>query len=216
MSDSAPPPTEAVVSEGVRQRRNRETREAIHRAALELDEQCGVRELTVAQIAERAGVSRRTFFRYYATKEQSILPGHQRYFEAIGDANLSGDTLAEILDTIERLGDHVLVLGGEPELREHESVNRLIFRDAALRAYAVTQDLEITERLAERLIELNPRHDRRDLGLLADIAVASWRRGWIRWSTQNTLATPGAPEETPRESHRLTRLALRRLLMSEA
>ncbi|WP_448070681.1 helix-turn-helix domain-containing protein [Georgenia yuyongxinii] len=41
----------------------------IHEAALELFESQGIRETTVQQIADRARVSPRTFFRYFTTKE---------------------------------------------------------------------------------------------------------------------------------------------------
>ena len=58
---------------GLRER----TRRAVHREiaeagmALFLDQ--GFEETTVDQIAEAAGISRRSFFRYFATKEDVVL-----------------------------------------------------------------------------------------------------------------------------------------------
>lgn len=50
-------------------RRRLDTYLEIHEAALELFESQGIRETTVQQIADRARVSPRTFFRYFTTKE---------------------------------------------------------------------------------------------------------------------------------------------------
>ncbi|WP_051791419.1 TetR family transcriptional regulator [Amycolatopsis jejuensis] len=54
-------------------RRRRETEWEIAEAALELFERQGVAHTTVEQIAERAGVSPRTFFRYSPSKEGAVM-----------------------------------------------------------------------------------------------------------------------------------------------
>jgi len=58
---------------GLRERKKRETRKSIHRSALELAFEAGLEALTVDAIAERAGVSARTFFNYYPAKDDAIL-----------------------------------------------------------------------------------------------------------------------------------------------
>lgn len=58
---------------GLRVRKKRATRRAIHRAALELAAAHGVEQVTVAQIAERAGVSTRTLFNYFPTREDAFV-----------------------------------------------------------------------------------------------------------------------------------------------
>lgn len=60
------------MTEGRRAQRKRETRAALHRAALELARDEGVPAATVDRIAERAGVSPRTFFNYFPTKEDAL------------------------------------------------------------------------------------------------------------------------------------------------
>lgn len=57
----------------MRDRKRRDTYRRIHDAAVELTSQAGLQSATVSDIAERAGVSRRTFFNYYATKEDAVL-----------------------------------------------------------------------------------------------------------------------------------------------
>ena len=63
-----PPVTEAT-SLTRRERRTAETRRAIMRAARELFDERGYDETTIDDIAERADVAQRTFFRYFPTKE---------------------------------------------------------------------------------------------------------------------------------------------------
>lgn len=58
---------------GLRERKKQQTRAALHRSALELVSANGVCQVTTEQIAERAGVSARTFFNYFPTKESAIL-----------------------------------------------------------------------------------------------------------------------------------------------
>ena len=62
-----------ATGESLRDRKARLTRAAIHEAAVRLACEHGLDAATVAQIAEAAGVSPRTFFNYFATKEDAVL-----------------------------------------------------------------------------------------------------------------------------------------------
>jgi AcrR family transcriptional regulator len=59
--------------EGLRARKRRRVRDDTHRAALELVAERGLGNVTVEMISERAGVSPRTFFNHWSTKETAIL-----------------------------------------------------------------------------------------------------------------------------------------------
>ena len=57
----------------LRDRRRLQTLRELHEAALHLAREGGLAAATVDAITDRAGVSRRTFFNYYATKEDALL-----------------------------------------------------------------------------------------------------------------------------------------------
>jgi AcrR family transcriptional regulator len=60
-------------SEGLRERKKRQTREAIAAAAMELFMARGFDEVTVADVARAADVSEKTVFNYFPTKEDLVL-----------------------------------------------------------------------------------------------------------------------------------------------
>jgi AcrR family transcriptional regulator len=72
---------------GLRERKKRATRAAIHDAAMRLFAEQGFAGTTVDQIAEAADVSRATVFHYFPTKEDIVF----------GDAPLAVEALAEAL-----------------------------------------------------------------------------------------------------------------------
>ena len=57
---------------GLRERKKRETRDELARAGLELFAERGYDETTLAEIAEAAGVSTRTIFAYFPSKEDIL------------------------------------------------------------------------------------------------------------------------------------------------
>jgi AcrR family transcriptional regulator len=59
--------------EGLRERKKAETRRALAKAALDLADRLGPERVTVEAIAEAAGVSPRTFFNYFPSKEDAIV-----------------------------------------------------------------------------------------------------------------------------------------------
>ncbi|MGK5693188.1 TetR/AcrR family transcriptional regulator [Streptomyces sp. URMC 128] len=83
MSSTTPTPPQASLTE----RRKAETRMEIARAAAGLFVRHGLRATRAEDIAQAAGIAPRTFYRYFATKEEAVAPlyaaGAQRWAEAV-------------------------------------------------------------------------------------------------------------------------------------
>ncbi|MEV7685391.1 TetR family transcriptional regulator [Streptomyces bungoensis] len=108
---------ETRARETLRERKKRRTREALLRAALELFTTQGYEQTTVDEIAEACEVSQRTFFRYFAGKEDAAFavqdmtearfvaavrerPAHEAPMEAMRQAVLQGwDAIRETVES---------------------------------------------------------------------------------------------------------------------
>ncbi|MCO4239101.1 TetR/AcrR family transcriptional regulator [Pseudarthrobacter sp. MDT3-28] len=66
----------ANIDGGLRERKRQQTRQAVTAAARSLTAAKGLNGFTVEEVCEEAGISRRTFFNYFPTKEDAILGHH--------------------------------------------------------------------------------------------------------------------------------------------
>ncbi|MEU0218011.1 TetR family transcriptional regulator [Streptomyces sp. NPDC006265] len=104
MSSTTPTPPPSSLTE----RRKTETRMEIARAAAGLFVRHGLRATRAEDIAQAAGIAPRTFYRYFATKEEAVAPlyaaGAQRWVEAVRAAPAD----AEVLHALEQGVRHTL------------------------------------------------------------------------------------------------------------
>lgn len=109
--------------------------ERLKRAAIELYLERGYDNVTVTHIAERAGLTRRSYFRYFPDKREVLFAGSERLPPALAEAVLTADPnaapLAAALDALARVGAQLVeqvddvterqaVIDASPELQERE------------------------------------------------------------------------------------------------
>jgi AcrR family transcriptional regulator len=71
---------------GLRERKKRETRERIRRTAVRLFLERGFEDVSVADVADAAGVSKMTVFNYFPAKEDMFFAGSERIFPDLAGA----------------------------------------------------------------------------------------------------------------------------------
>ena len=152
----------------------------LERAALALYGERGFEHTTVAEIAARAGVTERTFFRHFADKREVLFPpeGTQRLQELLVSAVAAAPASLAPLDAVavgfaavaaplqERraLARHrAAIIAATPELRERELI-KLAAWSAALSGTLQQRGLDDA---AARLV--------------AEVAIAVFRSAFARW-----------------------------------
>lgn len=126
-----------------------DARERLRAAALALYGERGYEETTVAEIAERAGLTKRTFFRYFTDKREVLFWGsellEQQMVAAIEAApagasalGLIGAALDAAAARFEEVREHVglrhRIIASSPELQERELIKAASLSAAMARA----------------------------------------------------------------------------------
>lgn len=139
---------------GLRERKKRETRLALHRAALDLVEESGFDAVTTDQIAARAGVSSRTLFNYFPNKESAVLgatPADPDEMRALLDARPASEPILRSLRAI--VETRLSPTTYDTQLRAQR--RRVILSESSLGPALVGNNIRVenilTELVAERL-----------------------------------------------------------------
>ncbi|GAA1870305.1 hypothetical protein GCM10009836_58640 [Pseudonocardia ailaonensis] len=140
----------------LRERKRERTRQAILDAAVALFERDGYEATTVADIAAAADIGTRTFFGYFASKEDLLFPGgDERVAAAVtaiterGPADRPADVLIRALRTVDAAG-HGFV-------DRQAAVRRQVMRSVpAVHAAALMRQLEAQREIAGHLAAAYP------------------------------------------------------------
>lgn len=116
----------------LRERNRARTREEIEVAAFDLFRERGFDAVTVEQIAAVAGVSHRTFYRYFPTKEDVVFGEHEAAVARLRAALAEADPAEPPLRRVRRALIAVQQPGRRPELEVARA--RLVAESAAVRA----------------------------------------------------------------------------------
>lgn len=170
---------------GLRQRRRYQTSAAITDVALNLFEAKGVDQTTIAEIAQTAAISSRTFFRYFSSKEEAALSGQLAFESATNDLIHNLNPREQILPQLEVLFREVMVgLDDESEGTKRQLVRarRLMREHPGMRARSLRVNEDSDSRLADLI------NDRADLAggilearLIVHTATYALRLAFDQW-----------------------------------
>jgi AcrR family transcriptional regulator len=174
--------------EGLRERKRRETSERIIERGLKLFVKNGYDGTTLDAIAEAAGISRRTFFYYFKSKEDVLLAARDSGFrEALRPTMLRESPDQAPLDAAQKC---LVKLASRYETKESVVFDRLMQSTEALRARKEAVFIETEQILLEAMCELWPSPGRRDgLRLVAMVAMGTLRLALDKWK-QSDAAHP--------------------------
>lgn len=174
---------EAGPRSDLRARRRVETRTQVSAVALRLFEENGIAATTVDEIAEKSGISPRTFFRHFATKEDAALVGHMDLEEAIDDLDLDVTSPTVVLSRIQDMYAKMLETLADDN-REYFMVQQLIAREPALQR-AADQRLRVsTERLRARLTDTFGANQVLLARLIVEVTSATLHAALEEWTQQ--------------------------------
>lgn len=138
---------------GLRERKKAITKDSIQQCALHLFRECGYDTTTIEQIAEAAGVSRRTFFRYFPTKEDVVL--HDDYDLRIVESFEAQPLELGPIEALRNAMKDTFTSMSESDLLAEQERNKLISSVPELRTQSlnkITQMMSwLTQAVAKRL-----------------------------------------------------------------
>ncbi|MET9292586.1 TetR family transcriptional regulator [Streptomyces sp. NPDC003077] len=148
---TATPP--APAPGGLRERKKQRTRDALIRAALELFTAHGYDATTVDEIAEAVDVSQRTFFRYFASKEEVVFAVQEimeaAFLEELRARPASEGPLEALRAAVREAWDGIAVaVESVIPLELHMRTQQMIESTPALVAAGLRRGTEIEEQLA--------------------------------------------------------------------
>jgi AcrR family transcriptional regulator len=155
-------------------------RERLVVAAVDLFTEQGYDDTTVAQIAERAGVTRSTFFRHFSDKREVLVAGQETLgrllAEGIGEAPATASPLEAVAAGLERASNEMGPMNRElgPRLKAAVAASAELQERDALKSIGLAAAM--TAALVARGVPDPTAH------LAAELGVLAFKRGYAEWS----------------------------------
>jgi AcrR family transcriptional regulator len=155
-------------------------RERIVLAAVDLFTEQGYDDTTVAQIAERAGITKSTFFRHFPDKRELLAAGQETLSrlltEGIAEAPEGSSPLEAIAAGLERVSGEMGPMNRElgPRLKAAVAASAELQERSALKSVGMAAAM--TAALLARGVPDPTAH------LAAELGVLAFKRGFAEWS----------------------------------
>ncbi|KRQ01400.1 hypothetical protein AOQ72_07945 [Bradyrhizobium yuanmingense] len=171
-------------SEGLREQKRRETLRRITDTGLRLFLRNGYEATTLDAIAEAAGISRRTFFYYFKSKEDIILAWQGGLAEAIGRAVLEQSTKQPPLEAVKNALVRLTASYEDVQARKQMmEIDRFIRTNETLRAREATKYAQQEQAVFDALCTMWPQPKRRTaLRIVAMVSIGAFRLAIDSWS----------------------------------
>lgn len=172
-------PVGATATEGLRERKRRETRQRIAETGQRLFLANGYENTTLDAIAAEAGISRRTFFSYFKSKDDIILFWQQTESSSLRDELLKTSPDVRPLDAVrDVMVNHIERYTTEQMI----AIDNLMRSSESLRARKQTHYAEQEQALFETLCEVWRQPERRtSLRMVAMVAIGAKRLALQAW-----------------------------------
>lgn len=156
-------------------------RERLQKAALDLFLERGYENVTATDIAEHAGLARRTFFRYFADKREVLFAGSEQLpaaaIEAVHATPTPRSALDTVLHALDLIGTQLAAHG------QHAYKRRTVIASSSeLQERERTKLAALTTALAQALSERQVPNATAEL--LAQVGVATFQAAWGQWVNQ--------------------------------
>jgi AcrR family transcriptional regulator len=151
-------------------RNSEEARARLRRAAIELFSEAGFDQTTAAQIAARAGVTERTFFRHFPDKREALFDGQTILGAALTEAIRTAPAELSPIETLQRAFDSVVPLL-EENRKFSEPRQQIIARTPALQEREAAKHVALARMVTDSLVDRGVPALRAELAAQAGSAV---------------------------------------------
>ena len=175
---------------GLRERKRQQTRERLTRAAMALFLARGFEATTLDDIAAAADISRRSFFHYFASKEDVVFAWQEEITAALIDAVAARPAAESMLTAAENA---ILAMVRQLEPGEAIAMAQLKRDNPALQARDQVKYEKLERALAEALGKrAGHKTERLQARLVAMIATGAMRIGGELWAAEGAREKPEA------------------------
>ncbi len=165
-------------------RSGKEARDRLEKAALELFLERGFDAVTTAEIADRAGVTERTYFRHFPDKREVLFDGERRLAAWVTEALASVPAGVALWPALRRTVD-LVVAPLESNREAGDRLAAIVAATPALRERAASKEAHLVAMITDLFVER---------GACADEAALAARTGWgvLAHAVEAWRAAPGS------------------------
>jgi AcrR family transcriptional regulator len=183
-------PGAAIAPPGLRERKRQQTRERLTRMAMALFRERGFEATTLDDIAAAADISRRSFFHYFASKEDVVFAWQEEITAALIDAVAARPASESMLTAAENA---ILAMVRQLEPGEAIAMAQLKRDNPALQARDQVKYEKLERALTDALVKrAGHKMEKLKARLVAMIATGAMRIGGEFWAIEGAREKPEA------------------------